>query len=245
MDCQPPTYSMVYNWLNNNRTCLLCDLPARSLVPICSACEGDLPWLDERCTVCALPLAMAGFTCGQCLRRRPAFRRVEAPWHYGYPLDSLISQFKHAGRWPVGHLLAQLLAQWLAHRYSEGLPRPDCLLAVPMGSKRLRQRGFNQAAMLAQWLGRTLALPHHDNWLLRPHDTLAQQQLGARARKLNLLQAFALAPLAAVNGLHIALVDDVMTTGATAQALALLLRQAGARRVDVYCLARTGKPGQP
>lgn len=245
MDCQPPSVSMVYNWLNNRHSCLLCDLPSRGSAPICEACQADLPWLDERCTVCALPLAMAGFTCGQCLRRRPAFRRVEAPWHYGYPLDTLISQFKHAGRWPVGHLLAALLGQWLMHRYSEGLPRPDCLLAVPMASKRLRQRGFNQAAMLARWLGHALALPNHGTWLLRPHDTLAQQELGARARKLNLLQAFALAPQAAVSGLHIALVDDVMTTGATAQALALLLRQAGARRVDVYCLARTGKHGQP
>ena len=245
MDCQPPSINMVYNWLNNNHSYLLCELPAQGPTPICEACQADLPWLDERCTVCALPLAMAGFTCGQCLRHRPAFRRVQAPWHYGYPLDSLISQFKHAGRWPVGRLLAELLGQWLAHHFADGMPRPDCLLPVPMGRKRLRQRGFNQATMLAQWLARQLALPLHEDWLLRPHDTQAQQDLGARARKLNLRQAFALAPQAAVSGQHIALVDDVMTTGATAQALALLLRQAGARRVDVYCLARTGKPGQP
>ncbi len=97
--------------------------------------------------------------------------------------------------------------------------------------------------MLSDWLGRELQLPVDEHLLLRARDTPAQQGLDARARQRNLRQAFAMASNANVQGQHLALIDDVLTTGATAHALALLLRQAGAARVDVYCLARTPKPG--
>ena len=123
------------------------------------------------------------------------------------------------------------------------LSRPDCLLPVPMARKRLRERGFNQALMVARWLSAALDIPHNEHLLLRPHETVAQQDLDARTRKRNLLNAFALAPGTQVAGQHLALVDDVLTTGATAHALARLLVAAGARQVDVYCLARTPKPG--
>ncbi|PWB30502.1 amidophosphoribosyltransferase [Pseudomonas sp. SDI] len=243
MHCQPRLKQLVYNWLNNNQKCLLCDEPAEQLLPICAACEAELPWLDERCRVCALPLPMRGLTCGQCSRRRPAFQQVEAPWHYGFPLDTLISRFKHRQHWPLGRLLAQLLGNWLTHRFAEGLPRPALLLPVPMGRQRLRQRGFNQAGMLASWLGRQLNIACTDQVLGRIRDTPAQQGLSARARQRNLRDAFVLPAPATIDGLHLALIDDVLTTGATAQAVATLLKAGGAARVDVYCLARTPKPG--
>jgi len=96
--------------------------------------------------------------------------------------------------------------------------------------------------MLANWLSQSLEIPADEHRLLRVQDTIAQQELDARARRRNLLNAFALAPGAKVEGLHLALVDDVLTTGATAESLARLLMKAGARRVDVYCLARTPSP---
>lgn len=243
MDCQPGHGRSVYNWLINNQSCLLCDEPAQQPYPLCAACETELPWLQERCGRCALPMAIDGVLCGQCARRAPPFTQVEAPWHYGFPVDSLISQFKHNARWPLGRLLGELLGHWLQARFDEGLPRPDCLLPVPMGRKRLRQRGFNQAALLARWVGTQLQLPVDEHMLLRPVETRAQQDLDARQRQRNLLQAFTLAPRPWVQGRHLALIDDVMTTGATARALAQLLLRAGAERVDVYCLARTAKPG--
>lgn len=212
-------------------------------MPICVACETELPWLGDQCITCALPLAAAGLTCGECLLEPPAFEQVAVPWRYGFPVDSLITRFKHNAKWPFGHLLADVLGQYLQHRFDEGLPRPDALLPVPMTTKRSRQRGFNQAAMLARWLSQKLEMPSEENLLLRTQDTSAQQGLDAKARKRNLLQAFALTPDAVVKGRSFALVDDVLTTGATAQALARLLINAGAARVDVYCLARTPKPG--
>ncbi|HCS42290.1 MAG TPA: amidophosphoribosyltransferase [Pseudomonas sp.] len=243
MRCQPPCNGPVYIWSKNIQSCLLCGEASDDATPICTACETDLPWLGDQCQTCALPLPAAGLTCGQCLKQPPAFERVAVPWTYSFPIDSLITRFKHSAKWPFGRLLAELLARSLQHRFDEDLDRPDVLVPVPLATKRLRQRGFNQAAMLARWLGSSLDIPCDERLLLRVQDTSAQQELKADARKKNLRNAFALAPDAPIKGRHLALVDDVLTTGATAQALARLLMDAGAARVDVYCLARTPKPG--
>jgi ComF family protein len=114
---------------------------------------------------------------------------------------------------------------------------------VPLARRRLRQRGFDQARMLAAWLGASLALPVDTSLLRRRQDTAPQQGLDAASRRRNLRHAFTLASDAQVRERHFALVDDVLTTGATASTLARLLKRAGAARVDVYCLARTPKPG--
>ncbi|WP_339415374.1 MULTISPECIES: ComF family protein [unclassified Pseudomonas] len=244
MHCQPEHKHQVYIWLKTVQTCLICDEATQSTHCVCNVCETELPWLLEHCDVCALPLPMEGLVCGQCQRQPPPFKQVIAPWTYSFPIDSLISRFKHQARWPFGQMLARLLAQHLQHRLDNTeLTRPDCLLPVPIARKRLRERGYNQALMLTRWLSSELNLPHDEHVLLRPHDTVAQQALDAKTRKRNLLGAFALAPGAQVQDRHFALVDDVLTTGATAHSLAQLLMKAGARQVDVYCLARTPKPG--
>ena len=243
MRCQPRDKDQVYICLKNVQICLLCDEPAEAEMPICVACEAEMPWLGEHCQTCALPLPEAGLTCDGCLLEPPAYEQIAVPWRYDFPVDSLITRFKHNAKWPFGHLLADVLSQYLQHRFDEDLPRPDALLPVPLAAKRLRQRGFNQAAMLARWLSQQLDLPCEENVVHRIQDTSAQQDLDAKARKRNLRNAFALTSDANVKGRHLALVDDVLTTGATAQALARLLMNAGATRVDVYCLARTPKPG--
>ena len=244
MRCQPTGGKAVYNWLKNQQHCLLCDESCDNLLALCSDCEAELPWLGSHCLNCALPLPCAGLSCGACLKRPPSFTRVEAAWRYSFPIDALINRFKHQARWPLGRLLAELLSHHLQHAFSEGLAKPDLLLPVPLSRQRLRQRGFNQAQMLAGWLGHSLQLPLLEHVLVRRHDTPAQQLLSAAERQRNLRKAFALADHAPIQGRHIALIDDVLTTGATAEAIARQLRQAGAARVDVYCLARTPKPGE-
>lgn len=233
---------MVYKCSIFERFCLLCDEPCDTRHDLCSACEAELPWLGGQCTRCAVPLPGHGLLCGDCLRRAPAFDRVVAPWRFDFPIDSLIHHFKHRADWPSGRVMAGQLAVHLQHAYAEGLPRPSRLLPVPLSRQRQRQRGFNQAQMLADWLSGLLDIPADPRLLQRPQDTQAQQQLDANARRRNLRQAFALRPHDALPA-HLALVDDVMTTGATAEALARLLKVAGVQRVDLYCLARTPKPG--
>ena len=242
MRCQPFADDQVYIWAKNKQTCLLCNDPADTAQPLCSACEAELPWLGGHCAICALPLPGTGLTCGACLKRPPAFARVEVPWRYDFPVDSLITRFKHQAQWNYGRLLAEQLAEHLQHAFNEGLPRPQWLLPVPLSRQRQRQRGFNQAQMLAQWLGQHLHIAVNSQCLQRIRDTPAQQGLDAHTRRRNLRQAFRVQQSSLLAGRPVALVDDVLTTGATATCLARLLLQAGASRVDVYCLARTPRP---
>lgn len=244
MRCQPRYANPVYIWLNSDQTCLLCDEATGSKKSICEACEPDLPWLTDQCERCALPLPMSDLTCSQCTINPPAFDEVIAAWLYDFPIDTLVTRFKHQGKWPMGRLMADLFAEFVRYRLNEGLARPDFLLPVPMTNKRMRQRGYNQAAMLAAWLAALLQMPVSEQLLRRVKETPAQQGLDARARRRNLLGAFELLRPQDVAGKHIALIDDVLTTGSTADEIAKLLRKAGARQVDVYCLARTPKPGQ-
>lgn len=234
---------MVYKWLLIEQSCLLCDQPDDAGRNICLPCEADLPWLGHHCPQCALPMPQSQLVCGACLKRPPAFARVEVPWRYAFPVDNLITRFKHQAQWPIGRLLAGLLSQHLHNAFGNGLARPDLLLPVPLARVRQRQRGFNQAQMLARWLSETLVLPMRDDLLLRCRETTAQQGLDAAERKRNLRNAFALQSGADLRGQHLALVDDVLTTGTTADAIARLLLRAGAATVDVYCLARTPRPG--
>lgn len=243
MYCQPYRDTEVYIWLKNVQMCLLCDESTQSRRSICEACETELPWLINQCECCALPMPMPGLLCGTCSHHAPAFTHVIAPWLYDFPIDALVTRFKHQGKWPLGRLLTELLGQSLQHRFDEGLERPDVLMPVPLARKRLRQRGYNQASMIANWLGQQLQLNVHEHSLIRVQETPAQQGLDAKARKRNLKHAFALSQQAQIVGKHIALIDDVLTTGSTADALARLLIKAGAKQIDVYCLARTPKPG--
>lgn len=242
MICQPDLISQVYIWLKSKQSCLLCDEASDLPYPVCVPCESELPWLGDQCDICALPVPDAGIRCAACLTRHPSFAQVIAPWRYAFPVDSLITRFKHQAKWPMGRLLAELFVQHLQHRFDEGLPRPDALLPVPLAPKRLRERGYNQAEMLARWIGKPLKVPIAERQLLRIKETPPQQGLDARERKRNLNNAFALRDPARLQGKHLALVDDVLTTGATTENLARLLLRAGAQRVDVYCLARTPRP---
>ncbi|TCQ87813.1 hypothetical protein EC839_10688 [Pseudomonas sp. JUb52] len=123
-------------------------------LPLCEGCDSELPWLGPPCQCCALPLPVDGMLCGACLAKPPAFDQVLAPWRYAFPVDTLINRFKHHDRGSLGRLAGALLARHLQHLFDEGQPRPDWLLPVPISPLRLRQRGFNQAALLAGWLAR-------------------------------------------------------------------------------------------
>jgi len=239
---QPKSTQSVYLWTKNIQFCLLCDEKSDASFPLCHACELDLPWLRTQCQCCALPLPVDGI-CAQCQQKSPAFERVIAPWRYDFPLDSLISRFKHQANGPFGHLLGERLGEHLRQQFASGLRKPAFLLPVPLAKGRLRERGFNQAVLLSHWLEAALPIKSLPQALQRLRDTPSQQGLDAATRRRNLRGAFALCDGFNPRNLHLALVDDVLTTGATAQALAQLLRQNGAKRVDVYCLARTPKAG--
>jgi ComF family protein len=158
-----------------------------------------------------------------------------APFEYRFPVDRLVQRFKYAGDLAVGHWLSLELA-----RRARAACRPDVLVPVPLTSARLRERGFNQAAQIARVVARELRIPASLRALERIRDAPSQSALGRRARRGNLRDAFACR--GKLEGRHIVLVDDVVTTGATAQAVSRVLERAGASRVDVWAIARTPEP---
>jgi ComF family protein len=183
-----------------------------------------------------LPLATP--LCGHCLRDPLPLQAVFAAVDYQPPWDELLHALKYGQALGLLPALAELLVQRLDR---DGAPRAGVtLLPVPLHPRRLGDRGYNQAALLAEVLGQRLDLPLQLDALHRIVDTPTQTRLGRRERLANLRQAFALS--GKVRGLHLVLVDDVMTTGATLATLAALLQREGAARVDAWVLARTPDP---
>lgn len=136
-----------------------------------------------------MPIPHSGL-CGQCLTNPPHFTQVIALYRYEFPIAQLISKFKYHGQLALSHLLAELLSKTLEYKYHNGLTKLNYLLAVPLSSNRLKQRGFNQASLLANWLNKKLAIPIKINTLSRIKDTLPQQSLSAKSRQTNLKNAF-------------------------------------------------------
>lgn len=214
--------------------CLLCGAQGVGGSDLCAGCRDDMAPNAPCCARCALPLATPAPLCGACLRDAPPFAAAWAPLRYAHPLDLIEARFKFQGDLAAGRVLAELLC---AAAKADPPDRPDCVIAVPLHMARLRERGYNQALELARPLAASLDLPLRIDALLRTRATPPQTGLDARARKRNLRGAFALAPAAALPA-HVALFDDVMTTGATLREAARVLRHAGVARVDVWALAR-------
>jgi ComF family protein len=220
--------------------CRLCGSATGAQPELCLSCRNDLPWLDTACRQCANPLhaSHALSLCGHCQKLPPAFDRTTALFHYRPPVDHLIKRFKFAEELQVGSLLSGLLAARLADRDGD---LPGLLLPVPLHPARLRSRGFNQATEIARHVGRKLGIAIDYRLCRRKRNTQAQSLLSPNARRLNLRNAFTVrhSPGAA----HVAIVDDVMTTGHTSNELARTLKQAGAEFVEVWVIARASSQG--
>lgn len=216
--------------------CLLCAGGGADGLDLCAACRGALPWNRAACARCGLPLPAPEPACGRCLRAPPAFAATVAPWVYAFPLDRLLPRLKFHGDLAAGALVAGRMLEAL-----RAAPRPQALVPVPLHHARLRERGYDQALELARPLARGLGLALRDDLLQRTRATAAQSDLAAAARRRNVRGAFAVDARAGVPA-HVALVDDVMTTGATLGECARVLRAAGVARVDVWVAARV--PGR-
>lgn len=212
--------------------CTLCADPGAGDLPLCEPCAATLPWQGRACARCAQPLP-GGSLCPRCLRRPPPQRYAFAALRYAPPVDRLVGSLKFGRRLAHARLLGALAAAALE---TAPLPPLTALVPVPLHRSRLRRRGFDQALELAREIGRRRGVPVWDG-VRRVRATPAQSELSAAARRRNLRGAFALraAPPAGT----LAVVDDVMTTGATVEALARALLAGGAEAVVVLVAART------
>ena len=215
--------------------CLLCEQPGMGDIDLCAACWRGLPKNLLACPRCALPLAAPAPACGFCIKSEPAFTSTLAPMQYQVPLSTLVPRFKFHQDLAAGRLLAELFC-----RNTSDFARPDVLVPVPLHSTRLRQRGFDQALELAKMIAKHKALPLRSDLLIRTRNTAAQSHLDSRQRRKNCRNAFAVVDKVLPN--HIALIDDVMTTGATVRECAKVLLKAGVKRVDVWVIARVATP---
>lgn len=212
--------------------CLLCEAPSGEAL-VCSACEADLPYASEhRCLRCAIPLPQMEI-CGECLRDPPAFNSTQAVFDYDYPIDGLLSALKFGARLE--------LAAWFARMIVTRLDcdrLPDLIIPMPLHAVRMKERGFNQALEIARHVSSTLAVPLGAQDCARTRATATQVGLKRDERRRNMRDAFACD--ASLAGKYIAVIDDVMTSGATARALAAAIHGAGAADVQLWLVARTG-----
>jgi len=213
--------------------CLFCGAASDSAA--CAACVDALPRIARPCPRCGLALEERG-PCGRCVQRVPPFDAVAARFAYRFPIDRAVLRFKFAGDLAMGRWLALELA---AH--VEGRERPQLLVAPPTTRERLARRGFDPALEVARRIGRRLGVKCDPGAVARLRDTAHQPGLTRRSRRANLRGAFRCTR--DLRGLHVAVVDDVVTSGATAEAMAIALREAGAARVEVWAVARTPQPG--
>jgi ComF family protein len=211
------------------RDCALCAARARGIV--CRACDRAFARPAACCERCAAPIPLRGL-CGDCRRRAPAFDQTAAAFAYEFPFDRLMLRFKYAGDLALGRWIGEALAAQVAHA-----ERPAFLVVPPSTRQRLRSRGFNPALEIAKTVSRRLGVDCPIGAVARRRDTHPQLSLSRRERRRNLEGAFECR--ARVAGCHVAIVDDVMTTGATADAIAAALKSAGAARVSVWVAART------
>ena len=216
--------------------CELCAARAGSEL-LCEACDEGLPRVIAFCPTCALPSA-DGAVCGACLAHPPPWSRATAALVYAFPVDRLLQQLKYGGRLALadwaGETLAGAVGTSLVSRPAP--ERPDRVVALPLAASRQRERGFNQAREIAVPVARAVGLPLTIS-LIRIAGTAPQATLPWKERAKNVRGAFAVA--GDVRGARIALVDDVMTTGATLAEAALMLARAGAAGVECWVVART------
>jgi ComF family protein len=214
-------------------SCFLCRGKAADI--LCAQCDADLPRLTGTlCPRCSLA-SPNGALCGRCLAQAPGYDATIAALEYGFPADVLVQSLKFRGELALAPFLAELLCSRIP-----GGSRADCVVPVPLSAERLRSRGYNQALEIARHVARATGTRLAAELCERRRDTRAQMELPLAERARNVRGAFNCPRLVA--GAKIAVLDDVMTTGATLDEIATALKRAGAARVENWVVARTFPP---
>jgi ComF family protein len=240
--CQPSLLRQVYGISKTlihkifPATCLLCLEPGQPpFLDLCRECEADMPRNAPACAACAMPLAGAASGCAACRSRRASFDAAFVPYRYEFPLVELIHRLKYGNQIAIARILGTVLAHRLLER---GRPAVDAIVPVPLHHAREAKRGYNQAGEIARFAAELIGLPVLDRAALRVRATEEQAALPAVVRRVNVSGAFEAIPGSLPAA--VAIVDDVMTTGSTVDALAQALKRAGCRRVEAWAIARAG-----
>ncbi|EKT57190.1 phosphoribosyltransferase family protein [Providencia burhodogranariea] len=225
--------------LSMEGACWLCHQPLKLISQgVCSFCLKSLPLMPNCCPRCALPSEQQDVMCGRCLKQPPAWQRLVTVTPYQAPLRKLIHRYKFNSQSQLAFALARIFVlHWLNGYRQMRWPKPDMIVTIPLHPNRLWQRGFDHVAFIGEYLARWLNITYSRNSLLRTRDTLTQITLKRKYRHSNLNGAFSLTT--SVTGRQVAILDDVITTGATMQAAAQLLICAGVQTVEAWSVCRT------
>lgn len=231
---------MVNNWFNIIQdclfppTCFLCNLSCDHSHDLCEACAINFTKNTNCCSKCgdAIETPIKTALCGKCLSNPPAYDKTHAPYIYQSGIRHLIQTLKFNNDYKNSRLLGNLIADSAI----DSITFPEVIIPVPLHPVRYRQRGFNQSLEIARTVSERLSIPLDYSSCQRRKYTLQQSALPAKQRHQNLRNAFTISR--PINAKHIVILDDVMTTGATANEMAATLKKAGATRVDIWVCAR-------
>ncbi len=203
---------------------------------VCDQCHQHLPISKNACSICGLPLVASNTTtpCGECLKNSPPYDKTVSAFHYESPINDMITQLKYSAQFQCLSLLCDYLADKISQHYQNN-DLPELIIPVPLHPKKRQLRGFNQSQLIAAKLSKQLNIKLNAQGVLRIKKTNAQSGLDSVERKHNMKNAFQINTQLPK---HIAIVDDVVTTGTTVSELAKQARQHGATQIDIWCLAR-------
>jgi len=206
------------------------------ILDLCTACYQQLPFNHCACTCCGLPLpeTAPSLQCGQCLQHPPLYDSSLCAFEYRYPIPELIRRFKYGQHLACARLFGELLAHYLQQHHTT--PWPECIIPVPLHRHRYQTRGYNQVIEVGHFLHRRLNIPLRLDVLARLKDTPEQAGLSRKERLKNLRQAFGVRKVSIPT--HVAILDDVITTGSTVHEVAATLKKAGVEHIEVWSVAR-------
>lgn len=232
-------FKQVFTRFASNQPCLLCNALNGGELGLCQLCEKDLPWpTGGHCPQCALPNGdiLSRQHCGRCLQNPPYFSTTSICFYYAFPIDAVIQAYKYQHRLALANFFADLFLQQLSKQPLQ-LPKVDLIMPMPMHADRIKERGFNQALEIARIIATHLAIPLDYTSCIRIKNNPPQASLALKDRVKNMRDVFDCQQILA--GKTVAIVDDVMTTGASMNALAKTLKKAGADSVICWVIART------
>jgi ComF family protein len=215
-------------------SCIACGNRGSTKLDLCNSCRDQLVFNTRCCLRCSIPLVVEeAELCGSCLRRPPRYQSSYCAFEYGYPIAELVRTLKYGHSLSHAQVLGTLLAEYLQQHRNQW---PQCIMPVPLSTERYLQRGFNQAIELGRVLESQLHIPMNTHLLQRVRHTIEQAGLSRRERRKNLRNAFAVTATEVPT--HIAILDDVVTTGSTMNEIARTLRRAGVKQIEVWAVAR-------
>lgn len=213
--------------------CILCGDNGFAHYDLCRACYHELPRIDSNCSQCGTYFKqLRGDLCSHCINLPPPFDRTIAPFMYSQSIAYLIKTLKFHNHYKNARLLGSLLADQVMAENAHA----DCLIPMPLHRNRYRERGFNQTIEIGRIVSKQLRIPLSLTECIRKRDTPHQVGLSASQRQMNVQDAFAM--VRPLQGKRVAIIDDVMSTGASVRELAKVLKQAGVMRVEVWVCAR-------